>query len=203
MMFRCLYRSSPHGGFTLIEGVITITVLAIVGAMGAGILVESGRALGESRHRTDGFADAQYALARLDLDISGLANRDQVTTMAAERITINESGSDLVYRLNGTTLLRDGEVLARDVTRFALTYYRADGGLASTQADLHRIAAEITVSPGGKDASLRVEMFPRTFRDSYVPVGESEVDLGNNGRGGRRWWWLGRLWRWSRRRWGR
>lgn len=193
-------QPSPRVAFTLIELVVTITVLAVVSAIAVGIFVESGRALSGARNRNNGFEDAQYALNRLDVDLSGLANRSQVTSMQSNAITLDISGSDLTYALSGSTLLRDGEVLARNVTQFALTYYQSDGSIATQASDLHRIGANITVSHGGNPAPLRLEIFPRAFRNVETPPGADPIDTGIDGRGGRRWWWLGRLWRWTRRR---
>jgi len=185
-------------GFTLIEMAAVITVLAVVAGLGTSIVVEGGRVLSQTRARNDGFADAQYALQRLNLDVAGLANRDQVTAMNAHSITLVISGSSVTYALSGTTLRRGSRILAKDVTQFDLVYYQSDGSLATSAANLHRIGVEITVTRADRPASLRTEMFPRTFRGTYVPPGEDPVDTGVDGRGGRRWWWLGRLWRWGR-----
>ena len=194
-------RARTHlNSFTLVEVVVTITVLGVMGALGAGIVAEGGRALARARDTTDGLSECAYALERIEIDLSGLADRSQVTAMGAHSMTLSISGSPVTYALSGTDLLRGSKALAKNVTAFNLTYYKADGTLAAAAADLNRIGIEVAVTCNGDTTALRTEVFPRTFRNSYTPPGADGTDSGVNGRGGRRWWWHSRLWRWTRHR---
>ncbi|MFH1731181.1 MAG: prepilin-type N-terminal cleavage/methylation domain-containing protein [Planctomycetota bacterium] len=167
-----LTRKRRHG-FTLIELAVTVTVVAVIAAMGAGLLVEVGRAYAISKTASGSYADAQHALERVRLELAALAAPTDISSMSANSITFTVWGSSTTYSLSGGTLQRDGQALAADCSKFELTYYQSDGSIAAAPATVHRIAIEIAVTRRGRVAQLRTEVFPRSFRGTYVTWAEN------------------------------
>ena len=161
-------KGPPRGAFTLIELIIVVVVLGIVAALGTGVIVEAGRAYTRAKTTTDALADAQYALDRLSLELRNLSSPTDITAMGSQAITFTVWGSSRAYGKSGTNLRINGKDIATNVSAFNLVYYQADGNLATTSAQVNRVAAEIAIARNGRTVSLRTEAFPRSFRNSYV-----------------------------------
>lgn len=167
-----LTRKRRHG-FTLIELAVTVTVVAVIAAMGTGLLVEVGRAYSVSKTASGAYADAHHALERVRLELASLTAPTDISSMSANSITFTAWGSSTTYSLSGGTLQRGGNDLAADCSKFELTYYQFDGSIASAPATVHRIAIEIAITRRGRVAQLRTEVFPRSFRGTYVTWAEN------------------------------
>jgi len=167
-----LTRKRRHG-FTLVELVVTITVVAVIAAMGTGLLVEVGRAYSISKTASGAYADAHHALERVRLELAGLTAPTDISSMGATSITFTAWGSPTTYSLSGGTLRRDGQALATGCSKFELTYYQSDGSIAAAPAAVRRIAVEIAITRRGRTAQLRTEVFPRSFRGTYVTWAEN------------------------------
>lgn len=159
--------------FTLVELAVTVAVVAVIAAMGAGLLVEVGRAYAISKTASGAYADTQHALERIRLELASLTAPTEIGSMSATSITFTVWGSSTTYSLSGGTLQRDGQALAADCSQFELTYYQYDGTIASTPAAVYRIAVEIAITRRGRTAQLRTEVFPRSFRGTYVTWAEN------------------------------
>ena len=158
-----------HGrAFTLLEFVVVITVLGIIAGLGSAILVESGRAYSRSNITSAAQTDAQYALNRLAVELTELQSPSDISALSSTSITFEVDGVERTFQLSGGSLRRDSNLLATDVSSFTLTCYRSDGTVTSTPTDVHRIAADISISRGGQTVSLRTEVFPRAFRSTYT-----------------------------------
>lgn len=172
-MVRAAHRAiRPFTGsctaFTLVELVVTITLVAIVGALGTGIVVLSGRAYARSKTYQDSFSDASYALNRMALELRNVASPNHFLSISSNSISFQIAGQAYTYALSGTELLRNGQPLAAGVSSLALTYYDASNIETANPASVQRIAIALTVSRGGSSARLRTEVFPRPFRVSYI-----------------------------------
>ena len=161
-------RFHRRAAFTLIELVVTITVVAVVAGLGTGILVEAGRAYTRSKTLTENYADGDYALRRLAEELGDVAAATDLTSIGAGAVTFSLSGQEHTFVKSGTDLLRDGKALASGVSAFTLTYYDSSGAVTAVPASVHRVAAEITIDRNGAACSLRTEVFPRGLRTSYT-----------------------------------
>ncbi|MFW6107871.1 MAG: type II secretion system protein [bacterium] len=167
-MARRMTRAGRRG-YTLIELAVVLAVMGIVAGLGTGLVVAGARAYRASRSRADAYAEADYALRRLTAELRGLPSAAQIESIGSDAITFRlDGGAARTFERSGSTLLRDGQPLARDVTAFELTYYGADGSVVSEPSQVCRIAAAVAVNKGGHTARLRTEIFPRAFRSSYL-----------------------------------
>ena len=154
--------------FTLIELTVVMVVVGIVAGLGAGIIMEAGRSYSFSLATTDATDDAQFALDRLCAELSQLTAPANITSMSSESITFDLGGTSRTFQLSGTDLQRDSKLLATGVSAFNLTYYAADGSVAASPATVWRIAVSIAISRNDVTSRLRREVFPRSFRTTYV-----------------------------------
>lgn len=150
-------------GFTLVELVLTMTLISIVVVV-TGLLM--GRGLDAYRlvtQRTDAVHQARFAIVRIQKELEMLTD---VTNAQVERIGFRDPNLNAVdFRLVGSTLYRGSEILAESVTRLAFTYYRDNGNETSSAPQVRRIHMEMTVDAGPAAGSLelRTDVFPRNF----------------------------------------
>ena len=167
-MFGGRHNKRAQRAFTLIELTVVMVVVGIVAGLGAGIIVEAGRAYSFSLAATDATDDAQFALDRICAELSQLASPTDISAIGADSITFDLDSTSRTFQLVGTELRRDSNALATNVTAFDLTYYASDGAIASNPADVWRIAASIAITRNDVTSRLRREVFPRSFRATYV-----------------------------------
>ena len=153
---------------TLIELVVVMVIVGIVGALGAGIIAEAGRMYSVSLAATDATDDAQFALDRICAELSQVAAPGDITAIGAESITFALAGSPRTFAKAGSEVVRESKTLATGVDAFDLTYYASDGTLAASPATVWRIAVSIAITRNNVTVRLRREVFPRSFRSTYV-----------------------------------
>jgi prepilin-type N-terminal cleavage/methylation domain-containing protein len=161
-------------GFTLVELVATIVVLAIIGSVSAGIIFTA----------TDGYVQASTAAAlheeaSLAMDRMSRALREISRDGAAPVPHINEVGpdsirwhddSELVLENESLMLVIDGgppATLANDVSVFSVRTFDEDNQpLPTTMSgsdchDIRRIELTLTLSRHGESETLRMRVFVR------------------------------------------
>ena len=182
-----MIRSKRHlrRGFTLIESMATIVVLATISSIASLLLIEAienfmkaangGQLLAELSTAMDR-ATRQLHKIPLDTGASGIApDIDSVTQVgSADAIVWRDSGGD-AYSLTKSgsdiELAVDGgaaQVLISDVTTFDVSIFKEDnsaiaGDVSGTSCDdIRRITLDATVSRNGITQSLRSKLFLRS-----------------------------------------
>ena len=158
-------------GFSMIELIVVIVVLAIVAGMGA-IVVRDGM-LGYLRGREINGADWQgrLSLERITRELRTIAAPNYSNIAATSCGSSTFSFSDITaapisYTQSTTTLLRNGQPLVSDVTGFNLRFYclQDDGQTYSTAASAaYYITVSMVLSTANTSASYRSTVKPRNF----------------------------------------
>ena len=73
------HRSTPHSGFTLLELLVAISIFSLIAAAGYSGLTSLSRSLQVQRTSSAQLAEIQWAIARLDRDLTQAINRPQRT----------------------------------------------------------------------------------------------------------------------------
>ncbi len=155
-------------GFTLVEMVATLTVLALLAAIVGPLLVNGARAYNDTAAAIDTLSKLRVASERLGREIreirrDGTGNFDISLPLSAttldffktdgERVTVTAAAPlvTLAYAsIAGTPVLSD------EVSALTFSYFQADGSLpASDNADLAFIDFELVLSRGGNDYAQR------------------------------------------------
>lgn len=153
-------------GLTLVELVVTITVMGTVSSFLAMAIFEGSRAYIDLRSRTANVSDAQHALDLLCREIQEIrsATDGDISVSTASSLTFtNEAGNTIAYAYSGGTLTRNGFILLDRLSAFSFAYYKTDGAAAAASTEIWTVQVSLTVDRNGKFLALRSRVFPRNF----------------------------------------
>lgn len=164
------------GGYTLIEMVLVVTLVGIIASVGAlGFMpVLDSWSLGSSRAEISN--SAGYALQRMQGEMAQL--RDVQSVLAADGTTfsfVDTSDTQITFSLDGTNLMRNDDILARNVSALAFSYFDADHAALPTpqvspsDTDIWRIVISLTGQAGDQSISLEGQVRPRNIPRPEVP----------------------------------
>lgn len=156
-------------GFSLIELIVVTVVLGIVASMGA-VVVRDGM-LGYLRGREITSADWQgrLALERMTRELRDIAapNFSNVAATSCDSSTFAFSDIDaapISYTQSTTTLLRNGQPLADNVTGLRFYCLESDGQTYSTvPSAVYYVTVSMIVSTANTSAAYRSTVRPRSF----------------------------------------
>lgn len=159
-MAECLHLKRA---FTLIEMIVAIVILSIVSIITIHYIVSASRlyVLVYGQRQADGEAIA--ALNRMRREIRSV--QTNLTADVDVLAFVNRNGTNM-FQLSGTDLRLNGNILARDMDTFRLTYYDNNNGpLLSLPLDeagraaIHRVALDLRVVKGDQSSDLNVNIF--------------------------------------------
>ena len=164
---------SKHG-FTLIELIIVITIIAIITGVVGYILLGAVDAWTFKFNRNDLLWDGRLAVNRIVREIRQIKDTTSVTTANASQFRfIDVDDVDITYSLSSTDLNRteDGtaNVLAEDVSSMGFSYYDSNGDTISTPTvspsatDIRRVQIDLTLRKSGENVYVQSESTPRNF----------------------------------------
>lgn len=170
-------RARSRAGFTLIEVVATIVILASVASVASNILLTAGDGYLDAATRAQLHSELSMALDRLvrevrqiDLDNDADDIAPDIDSTAANALAWH---SDCSVSLDGSTLELvidggDAETLLTDVSGFTVQTYDEDNSAlaASLSGDncdpIRRVSVTITLSRYGVSETLRTKVFIRS-----------------------------------------
>lgn len=151
-------------GFTLVEMVAVITILGIVGMVSSYVIFESTKVYARTLPWLDASYQCRLAVEQMKSELRDL-EPGSLTTFTPIALTFQLlSGQPLTYSLAGSNLLRNGDLLAKGVQAFSLTYRKRDGTSALIAADVHLLELDLTVQAGGQTCRVQTAVFPRSLR---------------------------------------
>ncbi|MBI2091573.1 MAG: prepilin-type N-terminal cleavage/methylation domain-containing protein [Deltaproteobacteria bacterium] len=160
-----------RGGFTLVELVLSIAIIAILAASVGPILTTSFRGYDLVAKRRIALAQIRIALDRMCGEIALIPDTANIVTFTSTNFTFNiPSESNVAYTTSGSTLTRSGVNLADNVTSLAFTYLDSAGNSTATKANIKRIKVEASVTAGAGMGTLNIrdQVFPRRFASAYA-----------------------------------
>ena len=170
-------------GFTLIEMIMSIVVIAIVGVITAVTIYVGVESYLLASRRMGLTQEARGALVRMVREIRGLDKRmsgsNMVGIITANVSTfrfLDGSNNDITFDKSGTTLRRSGDaqatwdVLANNVSALTFKYYDSSNAeltsVPLSQSNINNIrwlSAEVTLTSAGQSVKMRSQVFPRDF----------------------------------------
>jgi prepilin-type N-terminal cleavage/methylation domain-containing protein len=161
-------------GFSLIEFIMVITVLAVITSLAISLLVAIADAWVLHRQRRQMTEAGQIAIDRMAREIRRVRDRNSFTTAAVSSLRFTDiDNTDITFDLSGTTLRRTlGGVtinpLADNVSALTFTYYDSAGATLSapvaTPSNIRRIQVDITFTYSGSNFYLRSQVAPRRIQ---------------------------------------
>lgn len=159
-----------NSGYTLTEMVIVIALMGLfVSAVTATFTpVLETWALNAPRNE---ITDAtEFALSRMSYEVTQLKDSTNVLVAQGDRLQFNDASDNTIdYTLSGTNLMRNADILSRDVQSLNFTYYGIDGSVlpspavSPTATDIWRIQIEITGQRNGQSVSMTSQVRPRNL----------------------------------------
>ena len=156
-------------GFSLIELIVVIVVLGIVASMGA-VVVRDG-ILGYLRGREITSADWQgrLALERITRELRAIAapnssNIDPASCGTSTFSFVDITATPISYTQSTTTLLRNGQPLADNVTGLRFYCLQSDGQTyTTTPSAVYYVTVSMVVATTNTSASYRSTVKPWSF----------------------------------------
>ncbi len=165
-----------QAGFTLIEAVIVLTVLAVLAGLGTGIVVDAFDVSQRVEVASRAASSARVAFARFGRDARGIreASGTEILQMSATTFRfLDADGIEVEWRLDGTDLEREQVPIVSEVSAVAFTYFAGGGSLAGSPDDLRRVA--LSFSHGDPSVSCRAEVTLRNVATGVSAWAEPEV----------------------------
>jgi len=161
-------RRPAARGFTLIELVVVVSVLAVVGGLGVGVFGVAADLAASAEARASRDQRVRLSLDRLERDLMEIASAstDDILVMAPGHLVLRTTSAELVdYRLELGALRRDGALLLDDVLSLAFTYFGRGGAIAGDPASLRRVAVRLELGTGEVIEAEAAVRAPSGFED--------------------------------------
>jgi prepilin-type N-terminal cleavage/methylation domain-containing protein len=107
-------KIKKNNGFTIVEILMVILILAVVMSIGAAILIQVFNIVPSSNER---MTTRQLAEIDLSLIATYIRNAEEVNP-DNDNITVNEAGISKIIRHQDNSIKKNGEVLINDIERF-------------------------------------------------------------------------------------
>lgn len=162
-------QTTDSHGFTLVEMVITITLVGIIAGIAGMIILQGMRAYLAGENRADVQYQAGAALERMSREIRTIRSRADITTMTATDLRFTDmTGAQAGFTWVAPNLGRwngaGTDPLAAGITAFSLAYYQQDGvTVAGAAATVWFIDVAITAQQGEETQQMRTRVHPRNF----------------------------------------
>ncbi len=169
-------------GFTIIELVMVIVILALIAGIGITIAMQLAESFQYSLFRKGISGGADAALVRMSREIRRIKDSASVTTANSTSYGfVDIDGNTRQFTLNGTNLERnDGtntDILLPDISAFVFTYL--DGSLSPiatplvspNATDIRFVQVDTTVSSGGNtiNYSQRIRLHRLNSLSDFFP----------------------------------
>ncbi len=170
---------SGQFGFTLIEIVITLVLVAIIAGVSGMLILQGSQAFVSGERRADATNKARVALERMLREIRTIREAGTILPLGnpASLIGFTDlNGTTICFARNAATNILERTEgacppagpfvpvpLANDVTAFQVQHFDNTGGLAATPTDVWQIQIDLTVTKNGEPQTVRARVYPRNF----------------------------------------
>jgi prepilin-type N-terminal cleavage/methylation domain-containing protein len=157
-------QTTSKRGFTLVEMVLTISIVGIIVLVASFVVVESVKIYAGTATALDAAYQSRLALERMTREIHDVKDSSSITTFTASALTFtNSSNVSIAYALSSGNLTRNGDLLAKGATALSFTYWKKDGTSATLGSNVYLIEIDLTVQSGNAPYRVRTAVFPRNL----------------------------------------
>ena len=146
-MIKDLYRSKERG-FTLVEVIVSLALIAVLSAMAGLGLVQVTQGYVMARQNSATVQKVQIAMARIVKELSAATAISASPAPTASSIRFTRSPGPVTNTISfaGGAVQINGETLIDNVTAFTFAYYDAAGLVTTTPASIGRVDISLTVT---------------------------------------------------------
>lgn len=165
-------RNLNSRGFTLVEIIITIVIVAIIAGIAAMIIAQGVRAYSTEQSRSDVHYQARLAVERMAREIRLIRSQTaaDITTMNPATIRYTDiNGNQMGFRLNGNNIERTQDnavtwqILAGSASALTFTYLQQDGVTGAAATNLWYVTIDVTDAQGAETLEIRTRVHPMNF----------------------------------------
>lgn len=134
-------------GFTLIEMVMVIVLLGIVGVVMSKMLSQSLLAVQTEQQVTDAVWQGQIAVQRMVREITAVRSPADISTASAGTFAFTDnSGTAITYTLSGSTITRNGTIVADGINSLSFTYQDLNGATTAVTTSICYVTLSVNVT---------------------------------------------------------
>ena len=142
-------------GFTLIELVIVIAILAVLSAIVLPVLQSGFNAYFTERNLVDANWQGSLALSRMTRDIRDIPSTSGISVASATQFTFTDDTNNAVsYTLSGSTLFRNGIALANGVNSVTFGYYSGSGAATASIVSIRYVTITLNITENATNLTL-------------------------------------------------
>ncbi|MBI5450593.1 MAG: prepilin-type N-terminal cleavage/methylation domain-containing protein [Gammaproteobacteria bacterium] len=152
-------------GFTLIELIVTIMILAIVASIGYRMLERGLGGWTTTKNLNEIDWQGQLAITRLSSDLRNIrstASGDLTISPTTEITFVDLYGTTIRYWKSGATLMRNSQPLADNITSLGFSYVQNDGKtVTSTRSSVYYVIATLAFTVDANSRTFQTTVHPR------------------------------------------
>ena len=144
-------------GFTLVEAVMSIIILAIIATVAVHPLMQFYNLWQISTYRMELLWDSRIVMEELGRNIRMVGGVNNVTAATASRFTfVTSTGVNVDYQFTGGALKKTNAVFMRDVNSCLFTYYDSTGAAVTpvfNPTNIRSVVVALTMANSGQSVS--------------------------------------------------
>lgn len=158
-----MFSNKKTKAFTLIEIIIVIVIVGILASISAPMIYKAAQASTQEYNVSNVSGQARLALTRMVRELRMIrSNSASDLTMGADQITFTTvDGQTITYLLSGTTLMRNSQALANDISALSFTYQDGAGETTAVVGDIRYITISLTATSDDSSVSVQDTIFLR------------------------------------------
>lgn len=159
-------EKNSNRGFTLIELVITMTIIGIIAYVAAQAITAGTRTYFSTDYRKEALDQARVAMERMTREVRTLRDSSSVITSSSTRFNFTDSGGNNIdFNYANPNITRNGNTLATGISAMTFAYVRNDGTVDAvfSPANTRMIRITITATVSGENLQLESGAFLRNL----------------------------------------
>jgi prepilin-type N-terminal cleavage/methylation domain-containing protein len=150
-------------GFTLIELIIVIVLLGIISVIATKMLAQGFNAYLTGKNILNADWQGRLAMERMVRDIRAIRSPTAgITTATATQLAFTDTnGTDIVYQVSGSNLMRNSQVLADGVQSITFSYFNQNGATTGVLSAIDYITIILNITQNNTTFSLTTSVNAR------------------------------------------